>query len=189
MKPFVFANENKSYKVCVLSTGLKTAREYIRIMGHKGFKYLGKNYILGASDNNIIMARYPMPEPSDSYMNSTGMVKCKDVDGSVYWSTPYGVKKHGGKVIYDELSLMKLYDGYVKGEVLKTFILEGLPDNICRCINEGNLKVEDISDNSLYTLDNRLGWIENEDTDQVWTFKDYFLNVYLPNINVKLWGQ
>ena len=104
MKPFVFANENKSYKICVLSTGLKTAREYIRIMGHKGFKYLGKNYILGASDHNVIMARYPMPPLSDNYYNEfMGLVKSNDGN----WYCPKFAKKHNLNVTYDAIGLMK----------------------------------------------------------------------------------
>jgi hypothetical protein len=184
VKPFMFGHESgKGYKVCVFTTGVKKAREYITSSSHKDFKYLGSYVEPESSQHSTIAVRYPTPEPSNAYLNEMrGLVKVKDVDHPL-WCSPRFARKHKMAVLYDEAGLMNIHVR-VKGEFLKV-CLENLPDNIVRCINGGDLSIENLSDDQFYPL-SLMGWVEDEDTDQVWSFEDYWVNVYLPSVGIEV---
>ena len=179
VKPFMFQHESgKGYKVCVFTTGVKKAKEYINSSPHKGFKYIG-SYVEPDSHSTITV-KYPTPEPSNAYLNEIrGLVKLKNGG----WYCPKFIKKQGWEreVVYDDAGLMNIHEK-VKGEFLKV-CLENLPDNIVRCINEGDIRIKTLNDDHFYPL-SLMGWIEDEDTDQVWSFKDYWVTVYLPSVGI-----
>jgi hypothetical protein len=63
---------------------------------------------------------------------------------------------------------------FAKGSEIKK-VINSLPEYIVRCINDGDLSVLSLEDDDVYNLNN-LGWVEDEDSGEVFSFKDYFLN-------------
>ena len=64
---------------------------------------------------------------------------------------------------------------FAKGSKIKN-VINKLPDNIVRCINVEDLSVLSLKDDEFYNLD-YLGWVEDEDSGEVFSFKDYFNQV------------